>query len=375
MSKKKDYKNFDYILNSEQTNFFDYLKIDTPVCEMNIETKKQNSHINSAPTYIDLFAGVGGFSFGFDKAGFKNIFSIDIDKNFCKTYKENFASHKLIEKDINKFSNEEIRDIIEEKNIDVVIGGPPCQGFSIAGNIGRKFIDDSRNHLFKEFVRVVDIVQPSYFVMENVARLYTHNNGETRKEIISKFNDIGYNVECKILNSADYGVPQIRKRVIFIGSKIADKLIFPQKTVEEYKTVEEAINDLPILTSGDESNIPNHIAMNHTQQMLKKMSYISDGGDRQEIPRKIRPKSGDVRKYIKYNSNRPAITVTGDMRKVFHYSQNRALTVRELARLQSFPDTFIFRSTSISQQQQVGNAVPPMLAEAVFKDIVRDSCL
>ena len=206
--------------------------------------------------------------------------------------------------------------------------------------------------------------------MENVARLYTHNNGKTREDIISRFNKIGYNVICKILNSADYGVPQIRKRVIFIGSSKTQNLLFPEKNIDSYVAVKSAINDLPGLKSGDKSNIPNHNAMDHSEQMLAKMSFVSDGGNRYKIPEAIRPKSGDIRKYIRYDSSKPSITITGDMRKVFHYSQNRALTVRELARLQSFPDSFIFDGTSISQQQQVGNSVPPLMAEAIA-DVVK----
>ena len=132
-------------------------------------------------TYIDLFSGAGGFSLGFDNKGFQNIFSIDIEPSFCETYKYNFPNHNLIEKDICQLSDEEIKYLKEVDDVDVVIGGPPCQGFSIAGNIGRKFIEDPRNRLFKEFVRVVKVVNPKFFVMENVARLYNHNKGETRK--------------------------------------------------------------------------------------------------------------------------------------------------------------------------------------------------
>lgn len=319
--------------------------------------------------YIDLFCGAGGFSLGFDKSGFKNVFSVDIQKDYCETYKANFPKHNLVQKDIIKLSNEEILDLTNDNEVDVVIGGPPCQGFSIAGNIGRKFIDDPRNQLFKEFVRVVSIVNPKYFVMENVARLYTHNKHKTKEEIIEDFNKLGYKVECNILNSADYGVPQIRKRVIFIGSRVSDNILFPEKSHTVYKTVKEALEGLPELKSGDESVLLNHKAMNHTEQMLHKMSFVSDGGDRTEIPLDIRPKSGDVRKYIKYHSNKPSVTITGDMRKIFHYSQNRALTVRELARLQTFPDSFEFKSNSIAQQQQVGNAVPPLMAEAIANNI------
>ena len=361
---------FNYVADGAQATLFDFLEIEKPAYEVSIKKKKNNNNnIMNKPTYIDLFCGAGGFSLGFDKAGFKNIFSIDIENNFCKTYRKNFNNHNLIEKDITKITDNEIKKLVDNKKIDVIIGGPPCQGFSIAGNIGRKFIDDPRNRLFKEFVRIVRIVRPNHFIMENVARLFTHNNKKTRNEIISDFERIGYKVKAKILNSADFGVPQVRKRVIFIGTKTKSEIKFPQKTVNTYVTVKDAIDDLPSLNSGEKSEIPNHVAMNHSTQMLVKMNYINDGGDRYDIPKDIRPKSGDIRKYIKYASDKPAITITGDMRKVFHYSQNRALTVRELARLQSFPDNFIFEGTSISQQQQVGNAVPPLMAETIANSI------
>ncbi len=329
--------------------------------------------MNRKLKYIDLFSGAGGFSLGFDNKGYQHIFSIDIEPNFCKTYQSNFPNHNLIQKDICELTDNEIKLLINKEKIDVVVGGPPCQGFSIAGNIGRKFIDDPRNKLFKEFVRVVKVVSPRFFVMENVARLYNHNQGKTRKEIITDFEELGYKVECKILNSADYGVPQIRNRVIFIGTKENHKIIFPSKKVKEYITTKEVLDNYPKLKSGEKSSIPNHIAMSHTEQMLHKMSFIADGGDRSDIPENIRPKSGDVRKYIRYASDKPSVTVTGDMRKIFHYEQNRALTVRELAKLQSFPDNFVFKGTKISQQQQVGNAVPPKMAEVIAEVIKKMS--
>ena len=315
--------------------------------------------------YIDLFSGAGGMSLGFDQVGFNNIFSIDIEPRFCETYKTNFPKHNLIQKDISKLSNEEIRSLIGNQIIDVIIGGPPCQGFSMAGNIGRKFIDDSRNQLFREFARIVEIVQPSYFVMENVARLFTHNKGETKKEIIELFKKMNYNVDCKVVNTADFGIPQVRNRVLFIGNRISNTIIFPTKTIDKPISIKEAIDKLPKLKSGEKSKIPNHISMKHSEQMLEKMKYVSDGGNRNEIPELIRPKSGDVRKYIRYKSTEPAVCVTGDMRKIFHYSQNRALTVRELATLQTFPLDFIFKGSTISQQQQVGNSVPPILAKEI----------
>lgn len=325
----------------------------------------------SKPTYIDLFSGAGGFSLGFEKAGFENLFSIDIEPRFCETYKFNFPEHLLIEDNIAKLSEDKISEIIQGKTIDVVIGGPPCQGFSIAGNIGRKFTEDARNQLFREFARVVNITKPKYFVMENVARLFTHNKGETKQEIIDLFEKMGYKVECKILNSADYGVAQVRKRVIFIGNKISKNIFFPSKNIEKYVTVKEVIDAYPVLKSGETSTVPNHFAMKHSEQMLHKMSFVKDGGSRVDIPEIVRPQSGDVRKYIRYKSDEPSVCVTGDMRKIFHYSQNRALTVRELAQLQSFPDDFIFKGNAISQQQQVGNSVPPLMAEAIASSILK----
>ena len=187
---------------------------------------------------------------------------------------------------------------------------------------------------------------------------------------MEKFALLGYNIKCYVFNAVDFGVPQNRRRVFIIGcnnNKIPIKINAPQHAL---KTVFEAINDLPRLESGKNCNtIPNHTAMKHTEQMLQKMSFIKDGGDSNDIPSEIKPLSGDVRKYIKYDSNKPSHTVTGDMRKIFHYSQNRALTVRELARLQSFDDNFVFYGNSISQQQQVGNAVPPLMAYEIAKQI------
>ena len=328
-----------------------------------------NKKANNPLSYIDLFCGVGGFSKGFDDLGFKNIFSNDCEKDYCLTYKNNFPKHQLIKKKIENLSAKEIVNFTEKKNIDVIIGGPPCQGFSIAGNIGRRFIDDPRNSLFKEFIRVVSIVKPNFIVMENVQRLFTHNKNKTRNEIISKFKRIGYHVECKVLNSVDFLVPQIRRRTIFIGSKITKNIKFPERGSDEILTIKDAIHDLPRLKSGQKSRIKNHVAMNHSDQMLKKMKFVKDGGGRETIPSNLRPKTGDIRKYIRYSSSKPSICITGDMRKVFHYSQNRALTVRELARIQTFPDSFIFKGSTISQQQQIGNAVPPKMAKFIAQSI------
>lgn len=323
-------------------------------------------------TYIDLFSGSGGFSLGFDWADFENVFSVEYDHEICETYRHNFPNHNLIECDITKLEDEKILSLVKDQEIDVVIGGPPCQGFSMAGNIGRKFADDPRNQLFKEFVRVVKLVKPKCFVMENVARLYTRLNGRTREEIKQCFENLGYVVEARIVCASDYGVPQNRYRVLFIG-KLTDsfmyKIHFPEKVEGEPPTIKDAIGHYPKLESGESSDIPNHEAMVHSAQMLKKMSYVKDGGGRDDIPENIRPQKGDIRKYIRYDSSKPSICITGDMRKVFHYEQNRALTVRELAAIQTYPDSYIFLGNKIKQQQMVGNSVPPVLAKAIAEAV------
>lgn len=316
-------------------------------------------------SYIDLFCGAGGLSFGFDKAGFENIFSVEINPEFAKTYKKNFPSHKLLVEDIRDISNDTVKELVGGREVDIIIGGPPCQGFSIAGNIGRTFIDDERNRLFKEFVRFVSEVNPKMFIMENVAAMATHLKGKTIKAIVDAFEHAGmrYKVKWEVLNTVNYEIAQERRRIVVVGVRADLDTEFSYPTHSTViKTIKEVIGDLPPLASGEQSNIPNHVAMSHSKQMLEKMSYIKDGGDRYDIPEELRPKSGDVRKYIRYDSTRPSVCVTGDMRKIFHYEQNRALTCRELARIQSFPDSFVFEGKSIQIQQQIGNAVPPKLA-------------
>ena len=315
-------------------------------------------------------------SLGFTEAGYKNLFAIEINPEFAKTYSYNFPSHNLIVNDIRNVKTDDISRLIKNATVDIIIGGPPCQGFSIAGNIGRTFLDDERNFLFKEFVRFVDTINPKAFVMENVAALSTHLKGKTIAEIENEFRNAGngYIVSKKVINTADYGIPQERRRTVIVGIRQDFNIMFDFNFEKQQQvSIKEAIDDLPELKSGQRSEIPNHIAMNHSEQMLHKMSFIKDGGNRFDIPEDIRPKSGDVRKYIRYDSRKPCVCVTGDMRKIFHYEQNRALTPRELARIQSFPDSFIFQGNSISIQQQIGNAVPPKLAFMIAQKL--EECL
>ncbi|UUD35169.1 DNA cytosine methyltransferase [Mycoplasmopsis caviae] len=310
---------------------------------------------------IDLFCGAGGLSYGFHKAGFETIFGVEFNPVYAKTYKSNFPKTNIYVGYIKNLNDEEVKLLSKENDVDVIIGGPPCQGFSIAGNIGRRFIDDPRNELFKEFFRFVKNIMPKIFVIENVAALVRHNKGKTISEIIEIFEKLGYKVEYKILNAVNYEVPQERRRVFIVGTKNNINFSY-SKELKNKISIKDAIDNLPYLESGQSSKIDLHNAMRHTKQMLEKMKYVKDGGNRNDIPAEIRPKSGDVRKYIRYSSNEPSVCVTGDMRKIFHYSQNRALTPRELARLQTFPDSYKFVGSSIAIQQQIGNAVPCNLA-------------
>ena len=311
---------------------------------------------------LDLFSGAGGFSLGFlQEKHFDILLSIDNNPKLSQSYIKNFSHIKHLQKDISAFSDDDIQELQNTNRFEVIIGGPPCQGFSLAGKVGRREISDVRNDLFLSYLKFVKIIQPKIFIMENVATLKRHNRGKTLKIMLEKFEKIGYMINVDILNASDYGIAQNRQRVFIVGTK-QNGFVFPKRQGEKIN-IKECIDDLPMLNSGETSQVPNHTAMVHSAQMLEKMSFVKDGCGRECIPNEIRPKSGDIRKYIRYNSQEPSITITGDMRKVFHYNQNRALTARELARIQSFPDDFIFYGNSIDIQQQIGNAVPPKLAK------------
>lgn len=335
-----------------------------------------SSDLTVMATVVDLFCGAGGLSKGFEDAGFKAVFASDLWGDAIETYKANNPNVNAVVADIRDLKGADILTPLHLKvgGIDVVVGGPPCQGFSLAGRIGRKEMRDERNGLFLEFARVVNELRPKFIAMENVASLARHRDGKTSLGIKRHFEAMGYKTDYRILNAVNYGAPQYRRRVFFIGNGIGIENPFPKATHDglnrRFRTVSDAIKDLPQLENGGvHKGVHNHEAMSHTPAMLQKMKYVQDGGDRSQIPRRLRPKKGDARKYIRYDSNAPSVCITGDMRKVFHYSQNRALTVRELARIQTFPDTYKFFGGRISQQQQVGNAVPPLLAKAVAKEI------
>lgn len=339
------------------------------------------------PKILDLFCGCGGLSLGFENAGFEVALAIDIWSDAIQTYNKNHSKPVAICKDIHELDNNYLKEFSQQENIVGVIGGPPCQGYS---TVGTRDVNDPRNHLYLEYCRVVEVIKPKFFVIENVKGLLTLNNGMFKDDIINRFSKLGYNISFKVLNASNYGVPQNRQRVFFVGLK-EDEFDFPIE--KEYKvSTFEAISDLPSLDlmkecleiypykddkvseyqklmRKDSDMIYNHNETKHTEQTKNIISMIKDGGRISDLPEEY----WGVRKYNKafqrMNSKEPSHTIDTGHRNYFHYKENRVPSVRECARIQSFPDKFVFLGSKTSQYKQVGNAVPPLLAEELAKQI------
>ncbi len=336
---------------------------------------------------IDLFSGCGGLSLGFEKVGFSLALAIDHWDDSIKTLNYNRKDKIGTTKDVYDFTNDELR--ILKKEVVGVIGGPPCQGFSMVGTRDHK---DKRNSLYLEFVRFVQVIEPKFFVLENVKGLLTLKGGYFKHDIVKRFSDIGYNVTFKILRASNYGVPQNRDRIFFVGLKkdhFKDtffefptenkKIVTTEEALSDILNIEEKEktqkysgqpkNDYQKLMRKNSSLILNHEITNHSDQTIQIINKIPDGGDIKSI-------SSDYYKVRNYNnafkrmdSKKPSNTIDCGHRNYFHYCQNRIPTVRESARIQSFPDNFEFLGSKTSQYKQVGNAVPPLLAYAIAKKI------
>lgn len=336
---------------------------------------------------IDLFCGCGGLSKGFEMAGFDVKIAIDVWADAVKTYNHNHHHAVAVCEDIHNWTDEFLMQMAEEGDVVGVIGGPPCQGYS---TVGTRDVNDSRNHLYLEYCRIVEKVNPDFFVLENVKGLTTLAGGVFRDDIVKRFGELGYEVHYEIKNAANYGVPQNRLRVFFVGIK-GKKFVFPKES-EKMLTCSDALSDLPRLNSmdgldeyhdylcdpenefqkmmrKDSNHITNHQITEHSEQTVNIISKIPDGGSIRDLPREF----WEVRKYNKaferMSSQRPSNTVDTGHRNYFHYEENRIPTVRENARLQSFPDDFEILGSKTSQYKQVGNAVPPFLAYAIAKAI------
>lgn len=347
---------------------------------------------------IDLFAGVGGMSLGFELAGFEVVLANEYDKEIAAAYEYNHPKTKMIAKDITGLSLEDEFSKYRGK-IDVIIGGPPCQGFSQKGQ--RKTINDERNFLFKYYVKVVELVQPNYFVMENVPNLLTAEKGFFKKEIEEMFGELGYVLNSDVLNAADFGVPQNRRRAVIIGKKAnreEDKVDLPQK-IDKKVTIWDAISDLSYLESGEGSDnqeyklsaqsdyqrdmrkdsdcLRNHQATKHSKLALERLKLLPPEKGKEVLPQEHLTKSIYSGTWSRMVKDDVSVTITTrfdtpSSGRFTHPYLNRAITVREAARIQSFPDSFVFTGTKSAQMKQVGNAVPPLLAKAIAEAIRED---
>lgn len=342
---------------------------------------------------IDLFCGCGGLSYGFENAGFNVLLGIDNDAKALETFEKNHAGSKTICGDItNIHFDSDFKNLIGNKNIDVIIGGPPCQGMSLSGP--RKF-EDPRNKLYLSYIRLVEEIRPKMFVIENVPGLVTLFGGQIKDNIIKIFSEMGYSIQYRILCASDYGVPQNRKRVVFVGSRIGE-FQYPKPKSEKI-TCKMALSDLPALESelgNDAMNyatratndyqkimrknskyVRNHIAANHSEQVKKIISLVPDGGNYKDLPEEYVHSRNFHVAWTRFSSDKPAPTIDTGHRHHFHYKYNRVPTVRECARLQSFPDDFIFLGNKTQQFRQVGNAIPPVMfwyvANKISKSLVR----
>lgn len=335
---------------------------------------------------LDLFCGCGGLSYGFECAGYNIILGIDNDKKALETFELNHKGAKSICGDITNIHLNDIDSVTGGKKIDVIIGGPPCQGMSLSGP--RKF-DDPRNKLYLSYIRLVEEIKPKAFVIENVPGLVSLFGGQIKDSIIQRLSDLGYIVHYKILCSADYGVPQSRRRVVFVGLK-HESFEYPAP-LKKQVTCEMALSDLPTLENelGKEiqdyktdaendyqrlmrlrSNVvKNHIAASHSKKVQDIIALVPDGGNYKDLPEPYRSSRNFHVAWTRFNSKKTAPTIDTGHRHHFHYKYNRVPTVRECARLQSFPDDFVFLGNKTQQFRQVGNAVPPLMAQAIAEKL------
>lgn len=368
-------------------------------------------------TSIDLFSGCGGLTKGFSMAGIKSIFASDIDENAAKTFMRNFPSTPFLCKSITDTTKEEVDKLLDGHVPDIIVGGPPCQGFSLANKRRNKVADDPRNKLFYGFVKFINWYSPKAFVMENVKGLLSMQNGEVIKTIVEEFSkagECGYDVEYKVLRASDYGVPQNRERVILIGFR-KDLHLKPTHPLpyqlDHLVTVDEAISDLPQIASGQGSEVMaypvepsndyqrmmradsryvlNHVAMKHTPRLVERFKAIKAGQsliDVWETHGAVKRGAPGEKSTIKFSQNnqrlfgdQPAPTIAASFQSNFiHPHLDRNFTAREGARLQSFPDDFVFEGMrtkmswekGLSQYQQIGNAVPVLLAKAIAEAVV-----
>ena len=345
---------------------------------------------------IDLFAGVGGLSYGFaHNDNFEIVMANEYDKDIATAYRMNHPTVNVIQGDIRNITEEQLKSVMGKRGIDIIVGGPPCQSYS---TLGKRQMDE-RAHLFEEYCRVLSIVQPKMFIFENVSGLLSMQGGALIETIKDDFRKLGYEVKSKLLNAVDYGVPQYRERVILVGMKGKNNFEYPVPTHGDglipYLSVCDAFSDLPVLKSGEESleyatapqndfqvflrrnstKLEENVAPTNGEHLIKIMQALPDGGSKDDLPEDIRPKSGYGNTYAKMWWKKPAPTITRNFAtpsssRCVHPRDSRAMTTREGARLQSFPDDYKFYGSRATKNLEIGNAVPPLLSIALAKEVV-----
>lgn len=350
---------------------------------------------------IDIFCGAGGLSHGFYKnKNFNILCANDIEKDMTETYKANHKDIPVYNMDIINFNLELLKQELKitANDVDVIIGGPPCQAYS---TVGKRILDDPRGKLFQEFYRLVKECSPKLFLFENVKGLLSMKGGVLFQEIIKLFKDIGYQIEYKVLNASDFGVPQSRERVFIVGTLNPKNFTFPLPTHSEYGcektqkyiTVKDAISDLPELGNNEQKNkyaddtkhyyqemlrdtdiLTEHISPKNNDNLIELMNALPDGGTPLDIEERLRPKSGFKNTYCRLWWEKPCTTITRNFStpsssRCVHPKQSRPLTPREALRIQSFPDSYVLKGSASSKKVQIGNAVPPLLSKHLAKAV------
>lgn len=344
-------------------------------------------------TFIDLFCGAGGISCGLEMAGFNCLLGIDFDKSSLETFQFNHPNSKAILGDLREITVKKIQTAISNQNIDLICGGPPCQGFSTIGANDKK---DHRNFLFFEFLRMVEAFQPNFILMENVTGLLARRNESTLALIINSFNQLGYTVDVRVLSAHDYGVPQARRRTILLGNRFGVSNIYPEK---KFKDSEDDSNFLPLPHTvgwafnnllefeGKTFNHNLETAQIKNELERQRIHYIPEGkGIRYErdqlayLPphlwfdvdwKKIREERFRETKLKRLDRHQYSGTINTSKTTYYHPTEDRYLTPREAAAIQSFPPNYIFLGTLSQQWRQIGNAVPPLLAASVGEAILK----
>ena len=325
-------------------------------------------------TAIDLFCGAGGLHLGFEKSGYDIKLCIDNNDLVERTHRRNFPNIPIINGYIREVTADQIREYLGKDSLDVVIGGPPCQGFSTIGHRAssdpeKRYAHDARNELVLVYANLIKELRPKFIVMENVKGILTLDKGAYLKNVMQTLHDAGYNAEYKLINMADYGVPEIRNRVIIIGNRVGLPVEFPlpdhsdnpEDGLPAWNACGPVLEDLVGLPDTPEFN---HVVLKHTPKNIERYKLIPQGGrlpEEELSPELYRKNFGNTFKRL--DPNRPALTmVPGNDAFPIHPTLHRSLTVREAARIQTFPDWMIFEGNRRQQGHQVGNAVPPMFS-------------